>query len=83
MWDESPVEFGHNVSYMCQEGLYFEMDRDMIEFQVTCLETGSWDEPLFWPGCVQTVHCGPPPPKHELGIKCIKCIKCNKCNKCN
>ena len=44
------------------------MEREMIEFRVTCLDSGSWDEPQFWPGCVQTVHCGSPPPKHEIGL---------------
>ena len=51
-WDGDPVEFGGNVSYTCKdETLYFEMDKDMEEYNVTCLEDGSWDVPSEWPVC--------------------------------
>ena len=67
-WNENPVEFGDNVTYICEEGFYFEMDRDKTEFGITCLDSGLWDEPQLWPRCVETVHCGPPPQKHESGM---------------
>ena len=51
-WDGNPIEFNGNVSYTCKdESLYFEMDKDMEEYNVTCLEDGSWDVPSEWPVC--------------------------------
>ena len=51
-WDGNPIEFNGNVSYTCKdENLYFEMDKDMEEYNVTCLEDGSWDVPAEWPVC--------------------------------
>ena len=51
-WDGNPIEFDGNVSYTCKdEDLYFEMDKDMEEYNVTCLEDGSWDVPAEWPVC--------------------------------
>ena len=51
-WDGLPTEFDGNVSYTCKdENLYFEMDKDMSEYNVTCLEDGTWDEPTEWPVC--------------------------------
>ncbi len=51
-WSGDPVEFHANVSYVCaSEDLYFEWDRDMPEYNISCLPGGSWDEPLEWPVC--------------------------------
>ena len=51
-WDGDPVEFNGNVSYTCKdEDLYFEIDKNMEEYNVTCLEDGSWDVPSEWPVC--------------------------------
>ena len=50
-WDSEPVEFNDNVSYVCGDQ-YFEWDRDMPEFNITCLEGGTWDAPEVWPICV-------------------------------
>ena len=51
-WDGQPTEFHGNVSYTCaDENLYFEADKDMSEYNVTCLEDGSFDEPAEWPVC--------------------------------
>ena len=51
-WDGNPIEFNGNVSYTCKdESLYFEMDKDMEEYNVTCLEDGSWAVPAEWPVC--------------------------------
>ena len=51
-WSGDPVEFYANVSYVCaSEDLYFEWDREMTEYNVSCLPGGSWDEPLEWPVC--------------------------------
>ena len=52
-WSGDPVDFYGNVSYVCEEeGLYFEWDRDMEEFNITCQPGGTWDEPAIWPVCV-------------------------------
>ena len=51
-WTGDPVEFHDNVSYVCaSEDLYFEEDRDMQEYNISCMPGGSWDEPLEWPVC--------------------------------
>lgn len=52
-WDGSPVNFTHNVSYVCsQDDLYFEWDRDLPDYNVTCLPGGSWSTPTVWPICI-------------------------------
>ena len=52
-WDGEPVEFNANVSYVCEsDDLFFEWDRDLPEFNISCLEGGSWDEPKEWPICL-------------------------------
>ena len=53
LWSGDPVEFYGNVSYTCQEdGLYFEWDRDMTEYNISCQPGGTWDQPTEWPICV-------------------------------
>ena len=52
-WTGDPVEFHDNVSYVCQEDdTYFEWDKEMTEYNVSCLPGGSWDEPAVWPICL-------------------------------
>ena len=54
-WDGLPTEFDGNVSYTCKdENLYFEMDKDMSEYNVTCLEDGTFEEPEEWPVCLNS-----------------------------
>ena len=54
VWDGSPVNFTQSVSYVCrEEGLYFERDRDMTSYNITCLPGGQWDEPSKWPKCIK------------------------------
>ena len=53
-WDGSPVNFTHNVSYVCnQDDLYFEWDRNLPEYNVTCQPGGSWSTPSVWPICIK------------------------------
>ena len=57
-WDGNPVEFNGNVSYTCKdESLFFEMDKEKEEYNVTCLEDGSWDVPEEWPVCFDCKSC--------------------------
>ena len=54
VWDGSPVNFTQSVSYVCrEEGLYFERDRDMTSYNISCLPGGQWDEPSKWPKCIK------------------------------
>ena len=56
-WSGDPVEFHDNVSYVCAgDDLYFEWDRAMTEFNITCLDDGSWPEPEEWPICLECRH---------------------------
>ena len=67
VWDGSPVEFGQNVSYVCEEeGLYFEAGREISEFNVTCLTDGSWRD-VVWPRCISSVNCTDPPARPASG----------------
>ena len=53
LWSGDPVEFGANVSYVCQtEQLFFEEDRELGEFNLTCQDGGGWEEPAIWPVCL-------------------------------
>ena len=55
LWSGEPVEFHENVSYVCSsDDLYFQWDREMVEFNVTCRPGGQWDQPAEWPVCL---HC--------------------------
>ena len=59
-WAGDPVEFYDNATYVCDgEDLFFKWDRDMAEFNVTCLPGGAWKSPDEWPRCVasQFVKC--------------------------
>ena len=52
-WTGNPVKFNDSVSFVCEsENIYFELDKEMPEFNVTSLEGGSWDEPQIWPICL-------------------------------
>ena len=63
-WDGLPIEFNDAVSYGCNSSdTYFEWDREMVEFNVTCLPGGGWDTPQEWPNCVESK-----PPTHYWWI---------------
>ena len=52
-WSGDPVDFYDNVTYVCAgEDLYFEWDREMVEYNISCLPGGAWDKPIIWPICV-------------------------------
>ena len=53
LYDGTPVEFGHNVSYACADAnLYYEHNRDLKHWNLKCLPDGSWLIPDVWPRCV-------------------------------
>ena len=53
LWDGDPVDFYDNVSYVCNdEEIRFEWDREIVEFNVTCLPGGNWEEVTEWPTCL-------------------------------
>ena len=53
LWTGDPVEFNDNISYVCSdEEINFEWDREMTEFNITCLPGGTWDNPPEWPICI-------------------------------
>ena len=66
-YDGVPVEFFQNTSYRCNsEDVYFENDRDQEVWNLTCLDDGSWETPI-WPRCLSSVNCSEPPTRHESG----------------
>ncbi len=48
----TPYEIGYNATYTCDEGFYFEDDRDRANVKAECLNTGSFKGPDPWPKCV-------------------------------
>ena len=53
VWDGEPVSFNHTVSYQCDSAdVYFEMDKEMEEWNMTCNFDGSWEVPDVWPICL-------------------------------
>ena len=50
--DNSVIEFGDSVKYICEPGFFFEEDYFKEYFNVTCLTDGSWDFPDPWPLCL-------------------------------
>ena len=56
-WDGLPVDFNDTVSYVCEsDETYFLWDNTQLEFNVTCLNGGFWDDPKEWPMCVECKH---------------------------
>ena len=53
-WDGATVvEFNYSAVYQCEsDDIYFEIDKDLEGYNVTCLEDGSWDVPEIWPVCL-------------------------------
>ena len=63
-WTGDPVDFNENVSYVCPgDDLFFEWDRDMEVFNISCLTGGTWDEPTVWPICLPSINCTDLPPE--------------------
>ena len=67
-YDGVPVEFFNTSSYSCKsDDIYFEHDRDAEEWNITCKEDGSWEEPTDWPICISSVNCSDPPKRPQSG----------------
>ena len=68
-WSGDPVDFYGNVSFVCEEEeLYFEWEREMEEFNVSCLHGGHWDTPDLWPVCLPSEY----PPPLSLSLYCTE-----------
>ena len=47
------MEFNSSAVYQCESAdTFFEIDKELDGYNVTCLEDGSWDVPDSWPICV-------------------------------
>ena len=67
-YDGVPVEFFNTSSYGCKsDNTYFEHDRAAEEWNMTCKEDGSWEEPVEWPICIASVNCSDPPKRPQSG----------------
>ena len=67
-WDGDPVAFGRPVMYQCIDGHDFEDDKDKLEIEILCEDSGKFNVTSGHPRCLANVHCmGPPPPKPRLG----------------
>ena len=66
-YDGVPVEFYNTTSYSCySDELFFESDRDKEFWNLTCLDDGSFEEPV-WPRCLPSVNCSEPPERPPTG----------------
>ena len=45
------IDFYDTVWYVCEEGHFFDASYDMVGFEITCKDDGSWDVPA-WQWCV-------------------------------
>jgi hypothetical protein len=52
-WHGQPVAFGEAVTYHCQNGYFFEDNRERLTAPVYCLGDGSWDSEAM-PQCIQS-----------------------------
>ena len=48
----SSIAFGAKVSYVCEEGYFFEENYNMPYFNLTCLSDGNFSSPLPWKRCL-------------------------------
>ncbi len=46
------ISFGGNVTYLCEDGYFFEEDYDLKNFTITCLNDGNFTSPLPWKNCL-------------------------------
>ena len=67
-WDGLPITFNSTTGYSCMsDDLFFEIDRDLTSWNLTCYSNGSVTEPPSWPNCLPSVNCSEPPMKPEAG----------------
>ena len=76
IWNGIPVEFGNTTSYKCsEEHLYFEADRNLLEWEITCQDDGSWQLPSPWPRCLESkflFSCNWCYTSFSLGVNCTE-----------
>ena len=54
-WDGKPVAFGNFTRYSCiDDKHFFEMDKSLTTWIISCLSTGKFDTPKVWPICVKS-----------------------------
>jgi hypothetical protein len=52
-WNGVPVGVGANTSYICNSNsVFFEMDRNVPSWNLTCVSGGVWGLPVTWPRCL-------------------------------
>ena len=45
------IPFWQTVSYGCEEGHFFDHDRDAFSIEVRCKNDSTWEVPNQWQGC--------------------------------
>ena len=80
-WFGDPIQFGDQIKYVCERGLYFEDDFHQTELAYTCQDgsnpdykdkRGFFDVPETdeeWPRCVVGPICPAPPDAPDEGVK--------------
>ena len=51
---DHPINFYSYVSYVCDEGYWFEEDREQEDYLVMCKPDGTFKYPDEWPKCVNS-----------------------------
>ena len=79
-WDGQPVDFGQNVSYVCSaEDLFFQEDRELTEFNLTCRQGGvcrKEDGACLCPPGYQGARCEDQCQQGTFGEDCSSSCQC-------
>ena len=43
--------FGEVAVYECEDGYFFDQDKDQLNFTLTCMEDGNWTDHKPWHWC--------------------------------
>ena len=71
--EDDIVSFGHNLSYSCVPFTFFDHDKDLEEFVITCQEDGTWTNDGAELYCQseseRTCSSDPPEPHYNGGVR--------------
>ena len=72
------VPFGEGVTYICEEGYFFEENMTMTSYNLTCNDDGSWSSPEPWKICI---HPGGKISCHEVENSPLYAVAVSNMNK--
>ncbi len=64
--NNTAISFGSNVTYLCEDGYFFEEDYNLKNYTITCLNDGNFTSPLPWKNCLN--------PRSKKSFEIHKCL---------